>query len=413
MRHESESAWLGGLRQMVVAIFVLGFAASWLPSPAAAQTRTWTDSTGKFTVQAKFVGLSDGKVTLEREDGTQITLPLEKLSAADQKVVAAMGNGGDSPFQPASPPSKTAPKKKSAAADEEPPVGKTGGTGKGGKKAAADDDEGDASGGPKIVASNWTRAVQLQLPAAAAPWSLAIAAPAKPAGAAKGSIVALPAKLDFFEHDKGMAVNSICGRAVAGYILDKAPAGISLGGRGGDRGSFGKGDPVQRGRPAENLGQTRLVLCDLKSGKVLGQGTAPGKMIVLALSDSGTQVLMGPDTFASGDKSQVQLWSLTANGVVQDLQWSATDNSRPGAHRVVWGSFLDDDRVATLAEDGLLTVWKASTARPLFYTKIDGGCRPAISPDRKYLAFATTGAVGVLDLAAGAVAGRAARRRGV
>jgi len=50
------------------------------------QGRPWTDSTGKRTVEAEFVSLADGKVTLKKADGKTVTIALDKLSAADQKV---------------------------------------------------------------------------------------------------------------------------------------------------------------------------------------------------------------------------------------------------------------------------------------------------------------------------------------
>lgn len=47
--------------------------------------RDWTDSTGKFSVKAKFVQYVNREVTIEKEDGTQVAVPLLKLSPADQK----------------------------------------------------------------------------------------------------------------------------------------------------------------------------------------------------------------------------------------------------------------------------------------------------------------------------------------
>ncbi|MCA9146597.1 MAG: hypothetical protein KDB05_27650, partial [Planctomycetales bacterium] len=47
--------------------------------------RTWTDSTGNFTVVASFEKFEDGKVHLKRKDNDQvIALPAAKLSKADQ-----------------------------------------------------------------------------------------------------------------------------------------------------------------------------------------------------------------------------------------------------------------------------------------------------------------------------------------
>lgn len=49
--------------------------------------RRWTDSTGKYTVEAEFVGFKDGKVQLKKEDGKTITVPIDKLSEADQEFM--------------------------------------------------------------------------------------------------------------------------------------------------------------------------------------------------------------------------------------------------------------------------------------------------------------------------------------
>ena len=54
--------------------------------------RTWTDSTGKFTLEAKFIEVKDRKVTIEKEDGKRITLPLIKLSNADREYVEKLAN---------------------------------------------------------------------------------------------------------------------------------------------------------------------------------------------------------------------------------------------------------------------------------------------------------------------------------
>jgi formylglycine-generating enzyme required for sulfatase activity len=52
-----------------------------------ALARKWTESTGKYTVEAEFVDFKDGKVRLKKESGTVVAIPLERLSAADQEWV--------------------------------------------------------------------------------------------------------------------------------------------------------------------------------------------------------------------------------------------------------------------------------------------------------------------------------------
>lgn len=58
--------------------------------PVLAQTRTWTDSTGKFTIEAEFVNVADGKVGLRKTDGGLIVVPLERLSEPDRRHVQSL-----------------------------------------------------------------------------------------------------------------------------------------------------------------------------------------------------------------------------------------------------------------------------------------------------------------------------------
>jgi hypothetical protein len=62
------------------------------PRPAVApprKYRIWTDSTGKHTIEAKYSGISRGKVLLKKKDGKTIKVPLEKMSEEDQEWLEA------------------------------------------------------------------------------------------------------------------------------------------------------------------------------------------------------------------------------------------------------------------------------------------------------------------------------------
>ncbi len=50
--------------------------------------RTWSDTTGKFRIEAELVKVADGKVELRRKDGQNVTVPLDKLSKDDQDYLA-------------------------------------------------------------------------------------------------------------------------------------------------------------------------------------------------------------------------------------------------------------------------------------------------------------------------------------
>ena len=70
----------------VTVLFVLFLAA---PS-SFVQIRTWRDNTGKFTIEAEFVDVADGKVRLQKADGSLIAVPLERLSEADRRHVQSL-----------------------------------------------------------------------------------------------------------------------------------------------------------------------------------------------------------------------------------------------------------------------------------------------------------------------------------
>jgi hypothetical protein len=384
------------VRRGIAAVLALGLAAAWLAAAAGQEFRTWSDASGKHKIKAKFVECSEGNVTLEREDGSQVTIALKKLSEADQKVVAELQSGDESPFQPAKPAKRAAKAKK---AEAEP-------------REEQEEGEGTVQGQPKTVTPDWSGAKEVALTPAKDKWSLSIEAPEQPAPGRKLRPIVLPAKVDFFERTKGLAINPVSRRAVIGYVSDR-PGGTRRPARSGP-GGFGPGGLVPGGivpprvpggpGPLNQGGQTRIVLCDLDKGKALGSCVTDGKMVPLALSDAGNQVLMRRDDFGPGNMDRLEIWTLTKSGIRKDLRWTPHDDQRIGGRDIVWARYIDEERVATLSGSGVLVVWKAASAKPLYFLRAQGGAYPALSPDRKYLALVVEKRIAVFDLAAGEVA---------
>jgi hypothetical protein len=50
-------------------------------------TRTWTDATGKYKIEASFVDVESGSAQLRKGDGTNIVVPFKLLSSSDQNYV--------------------------------------------------------------------------------------------------------------------------------------------------------------------------------------------------------------------------------------------------------------------------------------------------------------------------------------
>jgi hypothetical protein len=85
------------LRSLVCAIpFLTVLSVISLGTAIAADMRTWSDASGKFKIQGKFVSNDKGKITLEKPDGTEMEIELKKLSTADQKYVADQEKNADS-----------------------------------------------------------------------------------------------------------------------------------------------------------------------------------------------------------------------------------------------------------------------------------------------------------------------------
>ncbi|MBL8889530.1 MAG: redoxin domain-containing protein [Planctomycetaceae bacterium] len=61
---------------------------TWSATAAAQESRTWTDASGKFTVEAILKEVKRDSVVLIMTDGTEKTVPLAQLSADDRKYAA-------------------------------------------------------------------------------------------------------------------------------------------------------------------------------------------------------------------------------------------------------------------------------------------------------------------------------------
>jgi len=52
--------------------------------------RTWTSADGRYTVEARLVGLRGSVVVLQKRDGRVVRVPIDQLSRADQAFLAGM-----------------------------------------------------------------------------------------------------------------------------------------------------------------------------------------------------------------------------------------------------------------------------------------------------------------------------------
>jgi hypothetical protein len=65
------------------------------PAEQTSELRTFADATGKFSVKAKVVRITESQVTLLTDAGKAVTLPLSKLSQADQEFLRSQAEEKD------------------------------------------------------------------------------------------------------------------------------------------------------------------------------------------------------------------------------------------------------------------------------------------------------------------------------
>ena len=87
--HYSSRIW------MLCVVFVL---TSGLLANAEEEVRTWTDASGKYKIEARYIGTKGTKVTLEQPNGKKIEIELKQFSADDQKRIESLDAN---PFKPA------------------------------------------------------------------------------------------------------------------------------------------------------------------------------------------------------------------------------------------------------------------------------------------------------------------------
>ncbi len=74
------------MQTLQIAVLILNLVAG------AGSARTWTDSAGRFSVEAELLAVRDGNVQLRRPDGSMVTVPVAKLSELDQRYLASLKN---------------------------------------------------------------------------------------------------------------------------------------------------------------------------------------------------------------------------------------------------------------------------------------------------------------------------------
>ena len=206
---------------------------------------------------------------------------------------------------------------------------------------------------------DWSQSQEVSLVSPDTEWQ--VAPLAAPAAEYRPKSVALPSKTDFFEGLHGMAVSRVAKMAVVAYGLDRHPAKT-----------------------------TRVVLCDLQTGRATISESTEGLMVPLALHDDGRQILMCRNDFGFGNQDRLEIWTVENKKIVRSLIWTPYGDERGAGKDVLWAEFLDAKKLATCSRGGKLAIWNLATGQPICHFRASEAAIPSLSPDRKWIAFACT-----------------------
>jgi len=335
---------------------------------AAAELRQWSDATGKFKIKAKFVSLADGIVTLEKEDGEEIEIELQKLSTADQKAANDAAKAkDDDPFKskakPKDDPFKAKPKGTTTPAQPNRPTrpGRPGAP----KTTAEPVDDGDAP----VIKVDWSKADIITLAPPESGWKVEPPKVKLPEVGGKLKPITLPQKANFFEGMKAIVIGRDLKRAVIGYNMGNSQQG----------------------------GTTRLLGVDLVTGKAGGSVSAPVQMVPLAMHDDGDQILMRRDEFGFGNLDRLEVWSMKSGKIEKLLICTPYEEVSGGPRDVTWAEFIDAERLVTSSRGGKVAIWKYPEMEPICWFQA-ADSKPALSQDRKLIAYCTGDNVGLFDV---------------
>ncbi len=376
------------------------------PKPDVSAPRTWTDSTGKYKVEASLVELKDGQVTLKKPDGQVVAIPLERLSEADQQFVREATSEGEGGFAvgqkvevqwglrwfPASIKQKRGDEMLihyegwSDNFDEWVTAARVRLPGSGVSEAG--DEEFGVPGEPASTAT--------EVPITEADWSGAVTiSPGQPPPEWSLEPDGLPAA------DARPASKPIRLTGNLGNIIDQPTAIL-----------FSDPEDAQAvvvhvdRRGAES--NVRLERCDLREGRMTGAINLGAELLPLALSPNGEYLLSRSEKFGIGTHDRLDVWSIAGEEPQHVISWKPYEGDGWADRDVEWAGWVDAGHVLTLSKGRKLVLWEAAKARAVYCLDVTMGCRPALSPGRSYVVVATTGGVEVYDPLSGRLTGRLA-----
>ncbi|MBX3424916.1 MAG: hypothetical protein KF688_04480 [Pirellulales bacterium] len=374
------------------------------------EMHTWTDRTGAHKIDAEFVEVVDGNVTLKKATGETVTLPLSKLSKPDQTYLRALVKRQRE--AQAAPPA-AAPTVRGRGPRGSGPtfaVGdrieyRDGFTPRAGTVTGYDGShvkfrfDGDPEDAIQSKPESWVK-------------------PLSPATAERAAFDWTPPGVKPPLTPDDSAVRRVASAASAPTGCDPDPASTAAA---KVQPALGIADPfghyekvltaevVAEPRPLLMVARTggnefnspnsRIEIYDLSTGVRTANFSGPPNLTAAALSPSGQRVATRTKPDDSGLGDRLDVWDVGEKSLVHAASWRPYQSSAERKRAIASARWIDDERIATTGGEGTWVLWDAASAKAVWQVAAAGGWTS--SPGRRQVAIAGTNGVDVFAVDTG------------
>lgn len=318
--------------------------------------RTWSDTTGKFQIEAKFISLDGTKVLLEKADGTRIQIDLIKLSNKDRaEAIKLHANRDDNPFKEKE--KENNPFKDAAKGSTARDRMNSRNTVNAGNLSKV-----DWSGARllSVFGSDWK-------PPTLPSTDLKLNWQPRP--------VSLPSR-DFFEKVTGVLASAVSKQAVVVTALEKPGTTSTVPGS--------------------------IYLCDLVRGVILKEFPIVVKQTPLAINADGTQLVTREDVWGHNKSRILNLWNISPSELKLVHRWDgAKDDKAMHGVDINGAAFLSDNTLLLWQSSGMLTWWNTTDLKPTQMLQLQANSTPSFTSNMQVIAARANNDLVLLDAATG------------
>ncbi len=350
------------IRFCALGIFIASFAQSCVAGPPTgalagyAKSREWSDNAGKFKIEASLSFANSTEVKLKKADGKVVTVPLSKLSAKDQGFIegfleaeASAGlSSSENPFEGGVPSSDS----------------DAGGAANSGGGAASSTNKPFAFDNISMVKFADTRAKPIAIDFTKPFWN------ASPVTSLKlpdreDEIIKLPVAKDFWEKLQ----LKVAGAAPTAFV-----------------------HIYRQGRqPNENYAKLGALRFPDGDPVPLGQSTVPWMFMAIA-PDAKRIALVRDEGWDKGN--DVAIVSIDESAATPEFQFTGGGGAWDELH---WGSFLPNDRFASISQKFNLTVWDLKSKKAIYRGNSGGALGAVVGGRGELIAIPNRGNIAFLD----------------